>query len=173
MSDVDIKWKDWDAKEMNRRKTRKERQYSERGRQDSSAIKFRCPTWISVRTPLVFFSANGVGHCSLVTLATINIINTGAVDSLDKRTEAAFCTATCCSSLTSTWAVEVTSGQVWSDTRTCRWYKPSGTPSLMLSWPELWFRLNNLTEDKNNDSSSYWVNMLTFDLCKNKQSRSC
>lgn len=67
-------------------------------------------------------------------------------DSLLSRTEAAFFSASCGSSLTSTWAVEVTSGQVGSDTRTCRWYEPGGTPSLMLSSPEVWFSLKNLTE---------------------------
>ncbi len=69
-------------------------------------------------------------------------------DSLVTRMEAAFCRASCGSSLTSTWAVEVTSGQVWSDTRTSRRYEPGGVPSLTLSWPELWFRLNNLRERK-------------------------
>lgn len=68
------------------------------------------------------------------------------LDSLLSRTEAAFFSASCCSSLMSTWAVEVTSGQVGSDTRTCRWYEPGRTPSLMLSSPEVWFSLKNLPE---------------------------
>lgn len=62
-----------------------------------------------------------------------NNLTSSLWDSLLRRMEAARCKASWCSSVTSTWAVEVTSGQVLSDTRTCRWYEPGGVASLILS----------------------------------------